>query len=163
MIYRVCLSYAKNKTEAEDCVSETFVKLMRSCPPFNDEEHEKAWLIRTASNICKNRLKHWSKKNLNIDDFADSVPVYDSTYKDSEHDKVLDAVQNLPEKFRTPVYLYYYEGYSTAEIAEILGKPDSTIRGCLSRARGLLKAELSAYGYSDNSKSRATSLNAPYE
>ncbi|MCL2036457.1 MAG: RNA polymerase sigma factor [Oscillospiraceae bacterium] len=145
VIYRVCLSYAKNKSDAEDCVSETFVKLIKAKPQFNDHEHERAWLIRTATNTCKNLLKHWSRKSLNIDDCEDSLPTYDDLQQNTEKSDILDAVRNLPENLRVPVYLYYYEGYKSAEIAEILDKPHSTVRGYLSRARELLRTTLTDY------------------
>jgi RNA polymerase sigma-70 factor (ECF subfamily) len=142
MVYRVCLSYAKNKADTEDCVSETFMKLINSNPDFTDTEHEKAWLIRTAANVCKNHLKHWSRKNVNIDDYKDTIPHYGDIQESVEESELLQAVRNLPDRLKTAVYLYYYEGRNSIEIARILDKPDSTIRGYLMQAKQLLKEKL---------------------
>jgi len=145
VIYRVCLSYAKNKADAEDCVSDTFMKLINAKPNFNGLEHERAWLIRTATNICKNYLKHWQRKALNIDEQAHNLQSYDNISDTAEGSDVLDAVRSLPERLISPVYLFYYEGYTSAQIAKTLGKPDSTIRGYLREAKILLKEVLKDY------------------
>jgi RNA polymerase sigma-70 factor (ECF subfamily) len=147
VIYRVCFSYAKNTADTEDCVSETFMKLIKTKPIFNDTEHERAWLIRTATNVCKNYLKHWSRKNINIDECEGRLPTYDNVSETVESSEILAAVRALPERLVTPVYLFYYEGYSSARIAETLGKPDSTIRGYLREAKILLREVLQDYDY----------------
>jgi len=131
-VYRVCYSYMKNKADTEDCVSDTFLKLIEKDKTFESESHEKAWLIRVAANICKNRLKHKSRMLESIDDH----PEIESNL---EHFELLDAVLALPDKYKTEVYLHYYEGYKTDEIAKILRKPASTVRNDLRDARRLLK------------------------
>ena len=137
MLYRVCFAYMKNAMDTEDAVQETFFHLVRSGPAFVSAEHEKAWLIRTASNICKNALRHWWRKRENIEDFQDI-----QSGETVETDEVFHAVMDLPEKYKTVVYLYYYEGYTGAEIAGILNKPQSTIRNSLREARAFLKERL---------------------
>jgi len=137
MLYRVCFAYMKNPMDTEDAVQETFFHLVRSGPAFVSAEHEKAWLIRTASNICKNALRHWWRKRENIEDFRDL-----QSEERVETDEVFQAVMDLPEKYKTVVYLYYYEGYTGAEIAGILNKPKSTIRNHLRVARVFLKERL---------------------
>ena len=120
-VYRVCYAYMKNAPEAEDMTQETFLRLMSNGKPFADQRHEKAWLIITASNLCKDTLKKWWRKNENIDDYT-----------------------SLPQE-RTEtgnVYLYYYEGYTTAEIATHQNCPESTVRSRLSRARKQLMTML---------------------
>jgi len=121
------------------------MKLIQSDMKFNNIEHEKAWLIRTASNICKNRLKHWSRKNLDLEDYVDYSDPSDTPDKNVENNEILEAVRGLPEKLRTVVYLYYYEGYTSIEIAKTLGKADSTVRKHLKEARNLLKHLLEGY------------------
>lgn len=130
-LYKICYTYMKNPAETEDCVQEAFVKLVQSGKKFVSQEHEKAWLIRIATNICKNHLRHWWRKREDIDGHAIVAPL--------AHDDTLTVVLNLPKKYKTAVYLHYYEGYSTAEIAAILQKPSSTIRSHLSEARKILK------------------------
>lgn len=136
-VYRVCFAYMKNPADAEDAVQKTFFRLISKNPKFESEEHEKAWLIRTAANICKDELKHWWRKHENIDDHLE-LQAGDTI----KTDDVLRTVMELPDKYKTVIYLYYYEGYDSAEIAGILKKPRSTIRNYLHEARNLLKERL---------------------
>ena len=136
-VYRVCYSFMKNKPEAEDMVQETFLRLITSGKTFESERHEKAWLIVTASNLCKDSLKKWWRKSENIDDHA--LLLSDMTQVDRD---VLDAILTLPNEQKCVVYLYYYEGYSTEEIAKYLKCPSATVRSRLSRARKQLSSML---------------------
>lgn len=136
-VYRVCFAYMKNQTEAEDLTQETFLKLMTSGQVFENERHEKAWLIVTASNLCKDTLKKWWRKNEDIDDYL-NLP---QEIKETDN-YVLEAILELPEDFKCAVYMYYYEGYTTAEIAEHYGCTESAIRSRLSRARKQLQTML---------------------
>ena len=136
-VYRVCFAYMKNPADTEDAVQDTFFHLIKSGPAFENEEHEKAWLIRTAANICKDVLRHWWRRRENIEDFHDL-----QSPEEIETDDVFQAVMALPIKYKAVVYLYYYEGYSVNEIARMLHKPSNTIKTRLSRARKLLKKEL---------------------
>ena len=136
-IFRVCFAYMKNPADTEDAVQDTFFQLIKAGPAFESEEHEKAWLIRTASNICKNTLRHWWRRRENIEDFYDL-----QSSEEVKADDVFQAVMDLPDKYKTVVYLYYYEGYSGVEIAGILKKPQSTVRNYLHEARALLRERL---------------------
>mgnify|MGYP000756114031 FL=1 len=136
-VYRVCFAYMKNPADTEDAVQDTFFQLIKSGPAFESEEHEKAWLIRTATNICKNVLRHWWRRHENIEDFY-NLP----SSENIETDDIFQVVMELPEKYKTVVYLYYYEGYTSVEIAGILKNPQSTIRNYLHEARAILKERL---------------------
>ena len=136
MVYRVCYSFMKNQTDAEDMVQETFLRLLSNQKKFADERHEKAWLIVTASNLCKDTLKKWWRTNENIEDYPD-LP-----QKTNGSSAVMEAILSLSDDYKTVVYMYYYEGYSTAEIAQFLGCPDATVRSRLARARKQLQAML---------------------
>jgi RNA polymerase sigma-70 factor (ECF subfamily) len=136
-VYKVCFAYMKNAADTEDAVQETFCRLIKYGTAFESGEHEKAWLIRTATNVCKNSLRHWFWKH---EDLADYENVRGAG--NVETDGTLDAVLGLPDKYKTVVYLYYYEGYTTPDISSILGKPQSTIRNYLHEARGILKEKL---------------------
>jgi RNA polymerase sigma-70 factor (ECF subfamily) len=137
-IYRVCYTYMKNIADTEDAVSETFVKMIKSAPAFESEEHEKAWLIRTAANVCKDVLKHWWRRNADLADYADIL----KTKEHSDADDVLEAVCGLPDKYKAVVHLYYYEGYPSVQISKILRKPQSTVLNHLSEARAILRKKL---------------------
>lgn len=143
-VYRVCFAYMKNPVDTEDAVQETFFRLISNNPQFESEEHEKAWLIRTAANVCKDELKHWWRKHENIDDHLEL-----QTEDTIKTDEVFRAVMELPDKYKTVIYLYYYEGYDSAEIAGILKKHKSTIRNYLHEARNLLKERLGEYIYEE--------------
>lgn len=131
-IYRVCFIYMKNKSDTEDMVQTTFIKLIKSNKKFESSEHEKAWLIRTATNTCKNSVKHWFRKNINID-YIDEVS------ENIKDDTTISLILSLPDKYKSVIYMYYYEGFSTKEIANILNMKEATVRSNLSRGRTLLK------------------------
>ena len=138
MLFRVCYSYVKNAVDAEDIVADTFVKMLQHSVVFRDSEHEKAWLLRTAINLCKDYHKHWWRRRESIDDHTD-LESENPLYKD----ETLKIIMDLPERYKAVIYLYYYEGYSSAEIAEILKKPRSTVLNHMHEARKLLKEVLS--------------------
>lgn len=141
-VYRVCFMFMKNKNDTEDMVQNTFLKLMSDKTQFQSEEHEKAWLIRTATNLCKDHFRHWWTKTIAINDAAEAVTAQAVTAQDNIIDDTLDKVLALPDKYKTVVYMYYYEGYSTVEIAKMLSKNESTIRSRLHTGRKLLKLEM---------------------
>ncbi|MDF2844718.1 MAG: polymerase sigma factor [Herbinix sp.] len=136
-IYRICYTYMKNSSDTEDIVQETFIRLMKFGGSYESEEHEKAWLIRTAANLCKDNLKHWWRKRENLEDYQNLLD--DNNTKNND---TLEVVMSLPDKYKTVVYLYYYEGYTSVEISKILSKPQSTIRNYLHEARNILRTKL---------------------
>ena len=132
-VYRICFSYMKNAADTEDMVQETFLKLMTHGQQFQSENHEKAWLIVTAANTCKDELRRWKRRLEHLN----SQPAPEYTTHES-YNSMLDAILALPAKYKDVVYLHYYEGYHTAEIANMLHRPESTVRNQLSRARKML-------------------------
>ncbi|HOK43038.1 MAG TPA: RNA polymerase sigma factor [Thermoclostridium caenicola] len=136
-VYRVCFMYMKNSHDTEDMVQNTFLRLMRDDTQFENVEHEKAWLIRTATNLCKDYFRHWWTKRVSMDAVADVAADDALTI-----DETLNRVLKLPPRYKTAVFLHYYEGYSAAEIARILGKKASTVRSWLHAARKRLRIEM---------------------
>ncbi len=135
MLIRICFSYMKSMNDAEDLAQEVFIKLMEKRPVFENENHEKAWLIRVAINLSKNRLKTaWFRKTLPLDEISYSFTPNENS--------VMSAVLKLPAKYRGIILLYYFEEYTIAEIAGLLGHKESTIGSQLHRARKLLKSSL---------------------
>lgn len=132
MVYQICFLYLKNKADTEDAVQTTFIQLLSEKKPFQSEEHVKAWLIRTASNICKNQLKYWWRKNEPLDFIQEEG-------KMDQIDTTLESLLKLPSKYKTVIYMYYYMGYTSEEIAQILKQKHTTIRTLLSRGRERLK------------------------
>ena len=143
MVYQICLMLLKNVPDAEDATQTVFRKVMEQDKPFRDPEHEKAWLIVTARNHCKNQLKHWWRTRR-----AGEEALQTLTWEQPEDGKLWEYILSLPEKERMVIYLYYYQGYSTLEMAEILEKNPSTVRTWLVQARWKLKdiLEVNEYG-----------------
>ena len=137
-IYRVCYAFMKNAQDAEDCMEDTFVKAMTCDAAFENERHERSWLTKTAMNLCKDRLKHWWRQKVTpIDEETEQAAA-----EPDEKREVTEAVMALPVKYKEVVWLHYYEGYQTDEIAAILNRPPSTVRNQLQDARTKLKLTL---------------------
>ncbi len=133
-LMRIAYTYTRNMDDAQDMVQDAFIKYMTKAPDFLSTEHEKAWLIRITINICKNHLSSsYTKSRGELDE---NISVTD------EHSTLSDIVNTLPEKYRTAIHLYYYEGYSAKEIAKIIGLTESAVTSRLQRGRGLLKKML---------------------
>lgn len=113
---------------------------MTSDVAFENERHERAWLTTTAMNICKDKRKHWWRQKV--------TPMEEETERAApEPDReVTEAVMALPVKYKEVVWLHYYEGYQTDEIAQMLGRPPSTVRNQLRDARAKLKQTLGGEG-----------------
>ena len=135
-LLRLAYTYLKNKADAEDILQDVFLKLIDKKPIFSDENHEKAWLIRVTINLCKNKINlFWNKNKCPVDEIGE-VYTYDNYNVNSS---VLNAVCSLKEKYQVVVYMYYYEGYSTEDIARYIEKTGAYVRSLLHRARTKLK------------------------
>jgi RNA polymerase sigma-70 factor (ECF subfamily) len=113
--------------------------LIDKAPAFDSQEHEKAWLIRVATNLCKNQLRSWWRRHEDLEDYKELIGTED---QEDQYTDLKYALMRLPDKYKTVVVLYYYEDYKSEEIANILGKPASTIRNYLCDARIILKKYL---------------------
>ena len=142
LVYQICLVLMKNVSDAEDAAQTVFRKVVERGEAFRDPEHEKAWLIVTASNACKDALKHWWRRCREDASALDAL-----VWEEPEDGLVWDQVAALPEKHRLGLYLHYYQGYTTDEIAQMLGENPSTVRSRLVQARKKLKLRLEAEGY----------------
>ena len=141
MLLRIAINRVRSMTEAEDIVQAVYLRLMTRQPRFKSPEHERAWLIRTAINLCLDYHKSASRRT--------SVPLNDdiAAAQPEENAEVLEAVWRLPERDRYIVYLYYYEQLPVKEIASLLDEQTGTITSRLSRARKKLKLLLKGDGY----------------
>lgn len=143
-ILRLSYSYLHNLSDAEDILQDTLLSLMKNKPVFSNENHEKAWLMRVAINLCKNKLKSSWFNTVEIPEDLQAEGITD------EESEVLDAVNSLPVKYREVIHLFYYEGYSTMEIASLLQKKEATVRSLLHRSRNMLKKSLrGAYDFEE--------------
>lgn len=138
MILRLAYTYLKNMSDAEDVCQDVFIKIYNKNKTFQNSEHEKAWILRVTINACKDALR-WSKRRQfsSIDELSLPIPI-----KDENNKEVVAMVLELPIKYRSVIYLHYFENYSTAEIAKILHRNEATVRTQLKRARELLKSKI---------------------
>lgn len=137
-VYRVALNIVRNVEDSKDVMQNVFLRYYKKQNTFENEEHIKAWLIRVAVNESKRLLKINSKNQ--------SVPLDEVTNtlfaETSEESDIFKEVMKLDDKYRTVIFLYYFEGYDVKEIAQILRRNAATVRTQLSRARELLKKNL---------------------
>lgn len=141
MILRISYSYLKQTCDAEDICQTVFLKILTKDIRFDTPEHEKAYIIRATVNACKDHLKSGF--------FRKTVPLEAAETMAAPQLPdlpILEALQALPEKYRVPIYLYYYEDYSAREIGNILGKSEGNITTCLSRGRKKLRDYLQREG-----------------
>nr|WP_243149465.1 sigma-70 family RNA polymerase sigma factor [Colidextribacter sp. OB.20] len=143
-ILRYAYTYLHNMSDAEEVLQDTLVQFLKTAPVFESREHEKAWLLRVAGNLSKNRLAYNSLRR--TDELNDELVAENR----EDLSFVWDAVKLLPENYREAIHLFYYEGYSTKQIAKLLGKKEATVRSDLRRGRERLKAVLKeAYDFEE--------------
>ena len=126
-VWNVCLTFLREASDVEDAVQDTFVKLALSRRDFADSDGVKAWLIAVAKNVCRDELRRKRRGDLPLEEERCG------SAETPEPDETLEAVRSLSEKYRIPIYLFYYEGLSTAQIARLTGRRESTVRSDLSR------------------------------
>lgn len=144
-IWRVCVLYFGSRSDAQDAFQETMLKYSLSETSFKDEEHRKAWLIRVATNVCKDMLKAASSKNLPLEDeeAGGAVTLLSSSDEPgSGLQDIIDAIRALADPPRTPVYLALYEGYTAPEISDMLEMPINTVYSWIARGKEQLREVL---------------------
>ena len=142
LILRLSYTYLKSTEDAKDICQTVFLRMLEKPRKFESPEHERAWIIRAAVNLCKDQLKsHWRRTTVDLE-AARAVPA-----PEAEEGSLLAAVNLLPPKYRTVIYLYYYEGYSANEIAQLLGEKPATVATQLSRGREKLRTHLEQEGF----------------
>lgn len=145
LVLRVCYTYLRSTADAEDVCQDTLVKLIYRDEPFHDLGHERAWVIRVAANACRNLLRERSAHPVAGLDAAPEPAATEGPGEDAlrkRDSRVLAAIMALPLPQREAVYLHYYEGYPTREVARIVGSTDDAVRQRLSRARARLRDDL---------------------
>ena len=135
-ILRLAYSYLHNMSDAEDVLQDTLIQYLKAAPRLESSEHEKAWLLRVASNISKNRIDYNRIRS------ADELNEELVSEQREDLSFVWEAVKALPEKHRAAIHLFYHEGCSTAEISSILNEKEATVRSHLNRGREKLKSVL---------------------
>lgn len=135
MVYRIALTRTGTVENAEDIFQDVFMRYSEKKPNFENDEHEKAWFIRVTINLTKNlKQTAWNRRVVNLDE--------NMYFEKKEEQDIYSAVCELPQNYRTVVYLLYYEGYKVKEISELMKKSEGTIKTWLFRAREILKEKI---------------------
>lgn len=135
MLFRMCMVLLRNRQDAEDAVQDTFARWLKKRPEFSGPEHEKAWLLRVASNLCKDKRRSaFFRNTVSFDELGE----YAATSQQSD---VMERLASLPPRGRSILFLHYMEGYSVREVAEILGMKEGAVKTALFRAREKLKMD----------------------
>ena len=142
LILRLSYTYLKSTHDAEDICQTVFLKLLTSGQTFDSPAHEKAWIIRTTANACKDALRSTFRRRTVALEAAATTAA-----PEAQDSAVLEAVMALPENYREAVYLHYFEGYSVREIAGLLGRSEAAVTAHLSRGRHKLRTTLGGEYY----------------
>ena len=135
-VLRLAYSYLHNMSDAEDILQDTLMQFLRAAPVLESPKHEKAWLLRVAANLSKNRIDYNRLRT------SDELNEELAAEEREDLSFVWEAVCSLPVQYREVVHLFYHEGYPTAQIAKILGRKESTVRSDLRRGREKLRTVL---------------------
>lgn len=140
-LFAIAFQYTKSAADADDMAQIALLKCYREKKPFASEAHIRNWLIRVTINECKRYLTSpWRRYTAPIEDYAETLG-----FETPEQSELFAAVMALPQKYRVPIHLYYYEDYSVREVAEMLGLRESAVQTRLLRARQKLKQTLEGW------------------
>lgn len=134
MIQKLCFIHVKQEADVDDVFQTVFLKYLNSSD-FQDEEHEKAWILKVIMRACHDTFRGWFQKKVIT---TDELEAYKIPEQNQDHE-LLDILSQMPEKYRDVIYLHYYEGYKITEIAKMLHKKENTIHTWLRRAKLMLK------------------------
>ena len=133
-VQSLAFAYVKNRYDAEDIAQEVFLTYLQKAPDFLDAQKEKSWLMTVTVNRCKSFLRDIRRTETQLPE--------DLSYLPKEEMDLMQAMLSLDEKYRLPLHLHYYEGYSINQIARLLRCPPATIGSRLARGREKLKQRL---------------------
>jgi len=136
-IFRVAFNYLKSSSDADDITQNVLIKLLRTNKTFENDAHIKHWLIRVTINECKHTLLSPWRRTEPIEDYIESL-----RFDAPEQSELFEKVMELPTKYRVTIFLYYFEDFSTKDIAQLLKISNATVRTQLRRAREQLKTRL---------------------
>ncbi|MFJ7730318.1 sigma-70 family RNA polymerase sigma factor [Lysinibacillus sp. NPDC097231] len=145
-LVRLAFSYVKDAEIAKDVVQNTFIKCYKNLDSFRFDAQIKTWLYRITINECKDYLKSWNYKMVQVKSFINEtaksiLPSTEKTVIDKyNNEEIKDTIFSLPKVYREVVYLYYYDSLKTEEIAEVLNIPVNTVKTRLRRAKQRLES-----------------------
>ena len=147
-ILHLTYTYVKNKSTAEDLTQEIFMKCYERFHQFNGQSSLKTWVYRIASNHCKDYLRSWHYRKVSFNEKllayipSKAKQVEDQIVAMSEEESLIQAIMDLPTKYREVIFLFYYEELSITEISNVTGVNRNTIKTRLQRARELVKEQM---------------------
>ena len=137
MVYRIALNFFRHPQDAEDTAQEVMLRLWREERAFDSDAHLRYWLVKVPLTLCRDHARNpWRRRTVPLE----SCP--EPSFSTPERSALYQAVMDLPAKYRLPLYLYYYEGYSVTEVGQLLQLNPSTVQTRLARGRAKLKQEL---------------------
>ena len=140
-LFAIAVQYTRNAADADDMVQIALMKYFQAKKPVENEQHIRRWLIRVTINECKRYLvSPWRRYTAPLEDYAETLG-----FETPEQSALFFAVMELPQKYRVPIHLYYYEDYSVREIAETLGLRESAVQTRLLRAKRKLRQKLEGW------------------
>lgn len=141
IVFRTAYNFLLNKDDAEDIVQEVFIKYFISNKTFNDDNHEKAWILTVTANLSKNVLRSKSRQNLELDD---TIKIVDNKFEKAttNHLDLEEAMKELTANQRLVIYLFYYEQIPIKNIAKIMKSNENTVKSHLLRAKSKMKTYL---------------------
>lgn len=146
MLLRIAMHHVNSYAQAEDIIQDVFLKFITKSIAFVDENHEKAWLLRVTINECKDIQRHWWNKKRS-EYSMDHVSNNEQLNDESKYSFVLlEEIKKLPFHYRNAIYLFYYEGLSTKQIAQICKVREGTVSSWLHRGKKSLKSKLQGGG-----------------
>lgn len=140
ILYKICIVILCNEQDVQDAIQDTFCRYLEKKPDFRDEDHEKAWLIKVATNICRDMIRFRIRHPKVCIDEVEHMLVA------PEQREILRELLELPVKQKTVIYLYYVEGYHIKEISNILGITESAVKTRLLRGRKQMRDMVSIEG-----------------
>ncbi len=157
-IYNFCRYLAKNKEDSEDLFQETILKTIELSSKIDKNKNPKSFIISISINLWKNAVRKKNRRNIitrithiteeNSNYIVDETTnVENSVIRSLTNISLIDSINDLDDKYRIPIILFYLENMKISEIAKVLGKPEGTIKRQLHQGREKLKMELEAIGY----------------
>ncbi|MBS4199164.1 sigma-70 family RNA polymerase sigma factor [Bacillus sp. FJAT-49732] len=147
MIVRLAFTYLKQEQLAEDVAQEVFIKCYQKLDTFRNESSYKTWLYSITVNLCKDRLRSWSFRNIVINNYLSNSSISKKTPESDLMDiesrrELSQLVLELPVKYREVIIFFYYEELTYQQITQLLGISDQTLKSRLYRGRNLLRKKL---------------------
>lgn len=136
LLYRTAYVLLGNSHDVQDIIQETLLRYMEKSPVFTDAEHQKAWLLKVTSNLCKDLLRFNKRRSYLCIDEVENI------CSNQEDRETLKEILILPSKYKAVLLLHYVEGYQLKEIAGILGISENAVKKRLQRGKDALKQKL---------------------